>query len=221
MILTVGGIKGGSGKTTIATNIAIFLSQQGYDVLLIDADDQETTSDFCQFREQTLGGDLGFTAVKLSGSQLATQVRKLAEKYKFIVIDTGGRDTSSQRAAMTVSHLYLVPFVPNSFDVWTLTKVVNLINEIQAVNPNLISAAFLNRVKHKSAYAEDSMALLKESESLQLLEQTIGDRTAYVHASTQGLSIFEYKPVNPQAVDEMSKLFSDALNLLSTNALAK
>lgn len=220
MILTIGGIKGGGGKTTIATNMTVFLAQAGYDVLLVDADDQETASDFCQFREQTLNGDLGFTAVKLSGGQLATQVRKLAEKYKFIVIDTGGRDTSSQRAAMTVSHLYMVPFVPHSFDIWTLTKVVNLIEEIRPVNPALVSVAFLNRVKNRSAYADDAIGLLKGSESLKYLEQSIGDRTAHVHASTQGLSIFEYKPVNTQATGEMYKLFTEALNLLSISALS-
>lgn len=220
MILTVGGIKGGGGKTTIATNITVFLAQAGYDVLLVDADDQETASDFCQFREHTLSGDLGFTAVKLSGSQLATQVRKLAEKYRFIVIDTGGRDTSSQRAAMTVSHLFLVPFVPHSFDIWTLTKVSNMIEEVRTINPALVSVAFLNRVKNRSAYADDAMELLRESESLKFIDQPIGDRTAYVHASTQGLSIFEYKPVNAQATNEMSRLFTEALNLLSTSSVS-
>ena len=39
MIYTLGGIKGGTGKTTIATNLAIMLSRAGRDVLLVDADD--------------------------------------------------------------------------------------------------------------------------------------------------------------------------------------
>ena len=46
MIYTIGGIKGGSGKTTIATNLAIWLAQKETDVLLVDADEQETATDF-------------------------------------------------------------------------------------------------------------------------------------------------------------------------------
>ena len=52
MILTVGGIKGGSGKTTVATNLACIAATQNTDVLLVDADDQETASDFTAVRKE-------------------------------------------------------------------------------------------------------------------------------------------------------------------------
>ena len=45
MIIVTGGIKGGSGKTTIATHLAIMRAQNKYDTILIDADDQETSFD--------------------------------------------------------------------------------------------------------------------------------------------------------------------------------
>ena len=66
MIYTVGGIKGGSGKTTIATNLTIYLASQNRDVILVDADDQESSTDFTAFRHQTLDGNLGYTAVKIN-----------------------------------------------------------------------------------------------------------------------------------------------------------
>jgi hypothetical protein len=52
MILVAGGTKGGSGKTTIATTLAIMRTAAGRDVLLIDADDQETASDFTILRNE-------------------------------------------------------------------------------------------------------------------------------------------------------------------------
>src|SRR5215213_6591127 len=52
MIVVVGGIKGGSGKTTVATNLAVIRAAEGRDMILIDADDQETASDFTILRNE-------------------------------------------------------------------------------------------------------------------------------------------------------------------------
>jgi chromosome partitioning protein len=51
MIIVVGRIKGGSGKSTIATNLTILLAKND-DVLLIDANDQETATDFTILRSK-------------------------------------------------------------------------------------------------------------------------------------------------------------------------
>jgi chromosome partitioning protein len=54
MILICGGIKGGVGKSTIAVNLAILRAAIGKDVLLVDADEQGTASDFTAVRNETL-----------------------------------------------------------------------------------------------------------------------------------------------------------------------
>ena len=64
MIIVVGGIKGGSGKTTVATNLAVIRSTAGRDLLLIDADDQETASDFTILRNERMQGGAGYTSIK-------------------------------------------------------------------------------------------------------------------------------------------------------------
>ena len=145
MIYTIGGIKGGSGKTTVATNLTVWLSSQGRDVLLVDADDQETATDFTVWRSELTGGNTGYTAIRLSDSAVRTEVLKLEPKYDDIVIDTGGRDTASQRAALTIANVFLLPFIPRSFDIWTLEKVTALIEEVHPINPALKILAFLNR----------------------------------------------------------------------------
>ena len=61
MILIAGGIKGGAGKTTVATNLAVIRAGQGRDVLLIDADDQETATDFTNLRNERREGGAGYT----------------------------------------------------------------------------------------------------------------------------------------------------------------
>lgn len=209
MIYTVGGIKGGGGKTTIATNLAIWLSKKGADVLLVDADDQETATDFTAWREQTLNGEIGYTAVKLTGESVRSQVQKLAAKYDHVVIDTGGRDTTSQRAALVVSDVYLVPFNPRSFDIWTLYKVQNLVNEVRAVKPTQLRAyCFLNRADTRGADNDEAAMLLKECEGLNYIDHPLINRKAFSHSAGKGLSVIEYNPTDEKASNELNLLFS-------------
>jgi len=172
MILVAGGIKGGSGKTTVATNLAIMRALQGCDVLLIDADDQETATDFTTLRNERRADGAGYTSIKLTGPAVRTETLRLAAKYDDIVIDTGGRDTSSQRAALTVADVLLVPFVPRSFDVWTLEKVAALVAEMQTVNPKLTALTFLNRADPRGHDNVEAQEVLKETHALQ---DTVGE----------------------------------------------
>ena len=52
MIVVIGGIKGGAGKSTTATNLAARRATDGYDVLLVDGDDQETTTLWASTRSE-------------------------------------------------------------------------------------------------------------------------------------------------------------------------
>ena len=119
MILVVGNTKGGVGKTTLAVNLAVARALAGRDLLLVDGDEQGTALTFTQLRTESLG-EAGYTAVALTGAALRSQVRQLAPKYDDIIIDVGGRDTGSLRAALTVADTLLIPVQPRSFDVWAL-----------------------------------------------------------------------------------------------------
>lgn len=207
MIVTVGGIKGGSGKTTVATNLAIMRSLAGRDVLLIDADDQETATDFTALRSEQRSEGAGYTGVKLTGAALRTEVLKLQGKFEDIIIDTGGRDTTSQRAALTVSDVLLIPFVPRSFDIWTIEKVADLVEEMRTAKPELRAHTFINRADSRGTDNDDAAEVLKDNEALSLLAATIGQRKAFGNAAAAGLSVVEMKPTDAKAVEEIERLY--------------
>ncbi|RYY05992.1 MAG: chromosome partitioning protein ParA [Sphingobacteriaceae bacterium] len=215
MIYVFGGIKGGVGKTTVAVNFVQFLAEfQKKDVLLIDADDQETATDYTAWRDATLNGELGYTAVKLTGDAIRAQMANLKKKYDDIVIDTGGRDTRSQRAALIVADVYLVPFYPRSFDFWTVTKVQRLLDDIKAVNHQLKTYAFLNRADIRSADNRDTAAALEEAEGLTFLNYPLLNRKCYSNAAGKGLSVFEFEPKDDKAINELNSLFQEIITII-------
>jgi chromosome partitioning protein len=207
MIVLVGGIKGGTGKTTVATNLAVMRANAGYDCLLVDADDQETATDFSAQRNERREGKAGYTAVKLTGLAVRSEGKRLASKYESTIIDTGGRDTTSLRAAIAIADVMLVPFAPRSFDLWSLEKTVTLVEEMRAANPGLRAYSFLNRADVKGADNREAENLLRENETLLFLPAILCARKAFSNASAFGLSVTELKPPDEKAVTEITTLY--------------
>lgn len=207
MITVVGGTKGGSGKSTVATNLAIMLAAAGRDVLLVDADDQETSTDFTNLREASRPGGAGYTCIALTGAAVRAGVQRLAPKHANVIIDTGGRDTVSQRAALSICHTYLVPFAPRSFDVWTLDKVAELVEEAKAVNPDLRALAFINRAEARGSENTEAAELIRGKPGLEFVPVALGARKAFAHAAASGLSVTELRPQDPKASEEMTALY--------------
>jgi len=206
MNIVVGGIKGGSGKTTVATNLAVLCARE-HDVLLIDADDQETATDFTVLRNERLPTGAGYTSIKLTGAAVRTETQRLARKYDTILIDTGGRDTTSQRAALSIAQVLLVPFVPRSFDLWTLEKVSALVGEMRAANPTLAAYVFINRADPRGQDNDESAEALQEASGLDFINTPLGTRKAFSNAAAQGLSVLELRPQDLKASEEILTLY--------------
>lgn len=207
MIYTLGGIKGGSGKSTVATNLVILLAKAGRNVLLIDADDQETSTDFTTLREERTNNEAGYTAKQLAGTSVLKEVPELAKLHQDIVIDTGGRDTDSQRAALTVSDVYLVPFRPRSFDVWTLEPVQTLVEQARTINPKLKAFVFINMADPRGEENLEAAEFLQQSESLDFINASLGQRKAFSNAAANGMGVVELKG-DEKAANEFRALYN-------------
>jgi chromosome partitioning protein len=209
LIIVIGGIKGGSGKTTAATNLAVMRALAGVDLLLVDADDaQETAYDFTQLRSEHMNGDAGYTTIKLDGAAVRTQVNRLADKYEDILIDTGGRDSTAQRSALGIANLLLVPFVPRSFDIWTLEKVAELVTEMRQANQKLKAWTFLNRADSRGQDNDQAAEALRDVPGLEFIDVSLGTRKAFGNAAALGQAVAELKNPDPKALEEISALYA-------------
>jgi chromosome partitioning protein len=220
MIITIGGIKGGTGKTTIATNLAVWLSKKGSgDVLLVDADEQETSTDFTSWRENNPTVQPGFTSVKLTGENIRSQLQKLKMKYEFIVVDSGGRDTNSQRSALMTSDVFLVPFKPRSLDFWTLRKVQHVLAEVRSVKPDTLHAiAFLNQADFRGGDNQAAGEAISQQEDIYFLDSPVMNRKAFANAAGQGLAVSELLPQDKKATQEIDHLFTAILERVQSGS---
>jgi chromosome partitioning protein len=204
MILTIGNVKGGVGKTTLAVNLAITLATAKRDVLLIDGDEQGTALAFTNLRT-TAKGKPGYTAVALHGPNIRTQVRQLAPKYSDVVIDVGGRDTGSLRAALTVADVVLIPFKPRSFDLWGVDQTADLVTEAREINDALRAIALLNEADPQGKDNQAAIDALADLPGLEIAPVMIVRRKAFPNAAASGLSVLEYHD-DHKASDEMRQL---------------
>lgn len=206
MILVVGGIKGGSGKTTLATNLTVLRSSNDKKVLLVDGDEQKSATQWVNHRDAK-GVETNWTTISLAGNSIYKQVSKMKTDYDDIIIDVGGRETSSLRAAIAVSDIFLIPFKPRSLDIWTLGDVKSVISEMMQVNTKLQSYTVINQADAKGKDNEDALAILKECEDIKCPEITIGSRKAFANAASEGLGVIEMKLLDSKACLEIRELY--------------
>ncbi|MDY0241226.1 MAG: AAA family ATPase [Rhodospirillaceae bacterium] len=206
MILAFIQIKGGVGKTTLAVNLTVERTLRGKrDVLLIDADDQGTASDFVTLRTERLGS-AGFVAIPIAGPELRERVLEMRKRFDDIVIDVGGRDSAALRAALTVADLAVLPFQPRSFDIWTIDKMAALVAEAQGINPALQAVAVINCADTSGSDNQAAAEALKDSDPIRYLDAPIRRRKAFANSAALGLSVLEISPKDAKARGEILAL---------------
>ncbi|EWY36405.1 hypothetical protein N825_27045 [Skermanella stibiiresistens SB22] len=214
MILVVGGIKGGVGKSTLASNLAVLVAQSGRDVLLVDGDSQETTMTWAAARgeRESVSTDR-VTTVALVGKGVRDELRRLKPKYEVIVIDAGARDTTTQRSALTIADAILLPFAPRGPDLWTIDAAVEMITEIKSVNEGLRALALVNRADPIGGdNAEAEAAFAEHADILTPAPVRVGNRKAIAQAHLMGLAANEMGRPDPKAVAELKALYRYVFN---------
>lgn len=210
MIILIGGEKGGTGKTTLATNLAAMRACDGRDVLLIDTDPQGSANYWVQNRDEEEVSPR-VACVQKFGKGLPKEVNDLSQRYQDIVIDAGGRDSIELRSALVVVEKVYIPIQPSQFDIWTLNQMDELVETAKTFNPNIVAKVIISRSSTNPSVHEsnETMKLLDDFPNLDLVKIAIRDRIAYRKAAKDGIAVCELKPKDPKANDEMNLLYKE------------
>ncbi len=130
--------KGGSGKTTIATNLAHALERSEGKVLLVDSDPQGSSRDW----NEANGGSI-LPVVGLDRETLAKDLQAISIGYDWIVIDGAPQIAKLSAAAVKVADLVVIPVQPSPYDIWACADLVDIIVARRSVTDGKPKAVFV------------------------------------------------------------------------------
>ncbi len=197
MVTVIGNLKGGSGKSTVTFNLALWLVQAGKTVLAYDLDLQRTLSDVVQVRQEE-----GYEPPLTVYTDL-----NLPKHFQYeAVMDVGTGNMALMRRALSLADRVVVPVVPSQADIWSTQRFLYFIaSEVRGKPPEI--SMFINRADTHSSIRESEQAYqaLTALPGVKVLDIRLHQRVVYRRSFSEGLAVFELEP-SGKATKEFEKL---------------
>lgn len=211
MIILIGGEKGGTGKSTIATNLAVALVHQEKEALLVDCDPQGTASKWVSRRNKSYAGVLPQVHCIEKTGDIFDTVKDVAKRYEYVLIDAGGKDSEELRTALVACHKIYIPLKASQPDIETSRHMSQLVKLAKGLNSKLIATAIISMAPTNHILTEDKEAveLLSKLSNILISKVIIHERKIYRDAMAEGKGVIEYR--NLKANDEINNLLKEVI----------
>lgn len=208
MIILIGSKKGGVGKSTLATNIASYLANNGKDTILVDSDVQRSSSNWFHDRMET---PLDKMACVQKYDNIKSTLQDLNNRYEFVVADCQGRDSVELRTGLLAADIFIIPCRPSQPDIDTIPIMSDMVKQAREMNEALKAYCVLTMCPTNPQVTEiaDSQKFIQNFAEIKLLDSLIGDRKVYRDAIASGHGVVEMD--NEKAKLEIENLMSEIL----------
>lgn len=207
MIIAVLGEKGGTGKTTVAVNLAGIRASEGWKVLLLDADRQGSSAYWAEKRETLSLPSPDWD--QFFGASLGRTLRSATLDYDDVIVDIGAGDSDEMSAALEVADCAITPVRPSGMDVWTMGLMDSRMAQAQQENATLQSWALINCASTHPANTdvEGAREALKSAKALRVANTVIRQRVVFQRAVAGGMTVLEEPAATQKAKDEVMSLY--------------
>lgn len=188
--------KGGAGKTTLAVHLGVAAEIAGHTTAIIDLDPQASALTWKDNRDNDTPA-----VVSAQASRLPQLVKAAEDSGADIVfIDTAPHSEAAGLAAARIAELVLIPCRPAILDLHAIGATVEIarIADVPAI-------VILNAVPARSTLADEARAAI-DTYDVETAPCQLGQRIAFVHALTAGLTAQEYEPKG-KAAKEIDVLY--------------
>lgn len=204
MVISVLNIKGGVGKTTVTTNLAVGLSKGNKRVCIIDADPQSSALRWSGKRpeDETKVDVLGMP----DADALKKNIDSIRTNYDIVIIDGAPAVNRMATVCAAISNIIILPLGPSPYDVWATEDMIDRIQQVKDVNPSIKAFYLINKHSKRTLISQETESALKEMET-PVLTSNLATRVAYADSATSGLSVLEWD--DPRAKKEMQDLVKE------------
>lgn len=218
MMILVGGEKGGSGKSCLAQNLAVYFARDKQAiVLMVDCDPQRTTSDWIQARNSDPSLP-AINCIQLYG-KIRNDLLSLKQHYDYVIVDCGGQDNLALRAAMSVAEHVIIPLRPKRRDLKTVPHMEDMLSTCKMVNPKMLASFVITQCPALPTQAGRILEAKEVCSSfgINVLDAVTYNRNIYDDSEEQGSSVLEIDP-DSKAAAEMTAIAEELLAMKPDNS---
>ncbi|WP_116132328.1 ParA family partition ATPase [Tropicimonas sp. IMCC34043] len=185
--ITIAQQKGGSGKTTVAANLAVYLLSQGHTVAVLDTDPQGSLGRWFMTRNDATEGQPGMEFSTASAWGVGYEAGKLRKSATFVIIDTPPKADGDLRPALREADLVVVPVAASQLDLWATEAVLELVDRTR--KPAL---TVLNRARAHTRLGAEVTRQMRELQA-PVAEAVLGNRVVFAEALGEGFGVTEWE----------------------------
>lgn len=206
-VLAVINQKGGTGKTTLAVNLAGGLIRRGR-TRLLDADPQASATQWASLAEAP---GQGVPEVQPVAESVVDALERTREDAEYVVVDCPPHfDPDAARALMGAADTVLIPVLPSPMDLWGSVRLGEALEEARARKPGLGIYFLVNQMESRSALSRAMQHALAEFH-FPTLAARVRRRAIYRHAALEGRTVYNLGRRGEAAVQELEAVLEEVL----------